>query len=49
MIKMYYYLIKARKITNISGVAPSYRDAVTIYIADYGYVVTEDGAITKAE
>ena len=47
MVKMYYYLIKAKKITNIDGVAPSYRQAVKEYIADYGYLVADDGTITK--
>ena len=47
MIKMYYYLIKAGKITNISEVAPSYCDKVAEYIADYGYTVAEDGTIIK--
>lgn len=49
MVRMYYYLIKAKIITNIEGVAPSYRQAVTEYIANYGYVVAEDGTITKTE
>lgn len=47
MVKTYYYLIRAKKITNISEVTPSYRDAVTEYIAGYGYVVAQDGTITK--
>lgn len=49
MVKMYYYLIKAGRITNIEAVSPRYRESVTAYIADYGYTVAEDGTITKEE
>ena len=49
MVKIYYYLIKAGTIKNISGVQKSYREAVTEYIADYGYEVLEDGTIVKTE
>lgn len=49
MVKVYYYLIEAGTITNISKVSERYREAVTEYIADYGYVVEEDGTITKEQ
>lgn len=48
MVKVYYYLIKAKNIKNITEVPETYRDDVAEYIADHGYVVAEDGTITKA-
>lgn len=47
MVRMYYLMIKNNAITNINDIAPSYREKVTAYIADYGYVVDEDGTIVK--
>lgn len=47
MIKMYYYMIKAGRVTNINQIAKTYRESVTEYIKDYGYVVAEDGIISK--
>lgn len=47
MVKMYYYMIKAGTLTNISKVSKRYREQVIEYIADYGYVVAEDGTISK--
>ncbi len=47
MVKVYYYLIKAGSIKNINELPKKYREPVTEYIADYGYVVAEDGTITK--
>lgn len=44
---MYYFMIKAGTIKNINEIAPSYRERVTEYIADYGYTVAEDGTISK--
>lgn len=47
MVKVYYYLIKAKSIKNINEIPEEYKEKVTEYIADYGYVVAEDGAISK--
>lgn len=49
MVKMYYFMIKAGTVTNINQISERYREKVTDYIADYGYVVEEDGTIIKTE
>lgn len=47
MLRMYYFMIKAGTVKNINEIAPSYREKVAAYIADYGYEVSEDGTILK--
>ena len=47
MVKMYYFMIKAGTVTNINQISERYREKVAEYIADYGYVVAEDGTISK--
>lgn len=47
MVRMYYYMIKAKTVTNINQISERYIDSVTEYIADYGYTVDEDGTISK--
>lgn len=49
MVRMYYFMIKFKVITNINQIAKSQRQKVTVYIKDYGYTVESDGTITKTE
>ena len=47
MVKMYYFMIKAGSVTNINQISERYRNKVTEYITEYGYIVAENGAISK--
>ena len=47
MVRMYYFMIKFKVITNINQIAKSQRQKVTADIKVYGYAGESDGTITK--